>query len=164
MAKTMTIELPDDQVERLQRLARRLRRTQEEAGARLIDEALRVAEFALITFRDSAVGRQAYIQGAGLAVWEVMMLLRERGGDVQETADYLSWPIIRVQAAAKYAAAFPHEIDAALSDNDSYDEHKLRAVLPQTRVSCFNEQGRLVEQGDRSYPGRGMSTPCPYDN
>lgn len=147
--KSDDVELPDDQAERLQRLARRLGRTREEAG---------------ITFRDSAVGRQAYIQGGGLAVWEVIMLLRERGGDVEKTADYLSWPVIRVQAAANYAAAFPHEIDAALADNDSYDEHKLRAVLPQTRVSCFNEQGRLVEQGDRSYPGRGMSTPCPYDN
>ncbi len=76
MAKAMTIELPDDQAERLQQLARRLGRTQEEAGARLIDEAPRVAEFALITFRDSAAGRQAYIQGAGLAVWEVMMRMR----------------------------------------------------------------------------------------
>ncbi len=67
MPKAMTIQLPDDQAQRLQRLARRLGRTQEEAGARLIDEALRVAEFAFITFRDSAAGRQAYVQGGGLA-------------------------------------------------------------------------------------------------
>jgi len=152
MAKAMTIELPDDQAERLQRLARRLGRTREEAGARLIDEALRMAEFTFITFRDSAVGRQAYIQGGGLAVWEVMMLLRERGGDVEKTADYLSWPVIRVQAAANYAAAFPHEIDAALADNDSYDEHKVRAMLPQTRVSYFDEQGRLVKQDENAAP------------
>ena len=152
MAKAMTIELPDDQAERLQRLARRLGRTQEEAGARLIDEALRAAEFALITFRDSAAGRQAYIQGAGLAVWEVMMLLRDRGGDVQETAVYLDWPVIRVQAAANYAAAFPAEIEAALADNDSYDEHKLRAMLPRTRVSYFDEQGRITEQDENAAP------------
>ena len=152
MAKAMTIELPDDQVERLQRLARRLGRTQEEAGARLIDEALRVAEFPFITFRDSAVGRQAYIQGAGLTVWEVMMLLRERGDNVQETADYLDWPTVRVQAAANYATAFPDEIDAALADNDSYDEHKLRTMLPRTRVSYFDAQGKLVEQNENVAP------------
>ncbi len=146
MSKAMTIELPDDQAERLQNLARRLGRTQEETGVRLIDEALRTAEFAFIVFRNSAVGRQAYIQGSGLAVWEVMMLLRERGGDVEKTADYLAWPMARVQTAVDYAAAFPDEIDAALSDNDSYDEHKVRAMLPQTRVSYFDEQGKLVEQ------------------
>ncbi len=146
MSKAMTIELPDDQAERLQKLALHLGRTQEEAGARLIDEALRTAEFAFITFRDSAVGRQAYIQGSGLAVWEVMMLLRERGGDVEKTADYLEWPVIRVQAAVNYTVAFPDEIAAALADNDSYDEDKVRAMLPRTRVSYFDEQGRLVEQ------------------
>lgn len=146
MSKAMTIELPDDQAERLQRLARRLGRTREETGARLIDEALRGADFAFITFRDSAVGRQAYIQGSGLAVWEVMMLLRERGGDVGKTANYLEWPHTRVQAAANYAAAFPDEIAESLADNDSYDEHKVRMMLPQTRVSYFDEQGRLVGQ------------------
>lgn len=146
MSTVMTIELPDDQAERLRRLLR-LGRTQEETGARLIDEALRTAEYAFITFRDSAAGRQAYIQGSGLAVWEVMMLLRERNGDIERTAEYLGWPVAGVHAAANYAAAFRDEIEAALADNDSYDEHKVRAMLPQTRVSYFDAQGRLVEQG-----------------
>lgn len=62
-----------------------------------------MAEHPLITFRSSIAGRQAYIQGCGLAVWEVMMLLRERGGDVDATAAYLKWPLAQVQAAVHYA-------------------------------------------------------------
>lgn len=80
------------------------------------------------------------------------MLLREHGGTVEKTADYLEWPLTRVQAAANYAAAFPDEIAEALADNDSYDEHKVRALLPQTHVSYFDEQGRLVEQAADAAP------------
>ena len=39
-----------------------------------------MSEYALIDFRDSVVGRQAYMQGSSLAVWEVMMIARLRRG------------------------------------------------------------------------------------
>ena len=45
------------------------------------------AEFALIDFRDSPVGRQAYIQGSTLAVWEVMMIVRAYKGNAKKAAD-----------------------------------------------------------------------------
>ena len=50
--------------------------TASDASARLVEEGLRRAEFAFIDFRDSAAGRQAYVQGTTLAVWEVMLLFR----------------------------------------------------------------------------------------
>ena len=134
MSKVVTMRLADEQAEALQRLARRMDRSQGETAARLVDEALRMAEYAFITFRSSIVGRQAYIQGRGLAVWEVIMLLRERSGDVAATAAYLQWPLAQVQAAVNYARAFPDDIADALADNDSYSAEKVSAMLPQTRV------------------------------
>ena len=50
-----------------------------------MEEGLRRSEFAYIDFRDSAAGRQAYMQGSSLAVWEVAMLLRDYDGTKQVT-------------------------------------------------------------------------------
>lgn len=71
MSKVISIRCREPQVERLGRVARRLNRTPSETAALLLDEALRMAEYAHIVFRASAVGRQAYLAGTGLAVWEV---------------------------------------------------------------------------------------------
>lgn len=138
MSQVITIRLPDALAARLKRLARRYGYSQGETGARLIDEGLRRADFGFIDFRDSSAGRQAYIQGSSLAVWEVVMLARERGNDVARTAEYLGWPAARVQAAVNYADAYPDEIDAALADNASYDATAIRRMLPQTRIVEFD--------------------------
>lgn len=129
-ARTVTMQLSDAQAERLARVAHAWHADPAQAGAWLLDEALRMSEFAFIEFRESTVGRQAYIQGSSLAVWEVVMLACERGGDPARTASYLGWPLPRVQAALNYAGAYPQEIEAALADNASYDA----AMLPQTRI------------------------------
>ncbi|HVC81365.1 MAG TPA: hypothetical protein VNL35_12795, partial [Chloroflexota bacterium] len=123
------------------RLARRLGYSRGETGARLIEEALRMSEFSFIEFRDSIVGRQAYMQGSSLAVWEVVMLAHERGDDPVKTAAHLGWPVPRVQAALNYADAYGDEIEAALLDNASYDAAMIRRLLPQTRVMDLTVRG-----------------------
>lgn len=141
MSQVMSIRLQDSQAERLGRLARRLGRSRGETGALLIEEALRMSEFAFVEFRDSIVGRQAYVHGSSLAVWEVIMILRAYGGDVQKAAEHLRWPAYRVHAAVNYAGAFPDEIDAAIADNASYDAETVRRMLPRTRVfTMVNDQ------------------------
>src|SRR5690348_7980076 len=115
MAQAITIHLPDAQAAHLARLAQRLGSSQDETGARLIDEALRMTEFPHIEFRTALTGRHAYIKSSTLAVWEVLMLVRERGDDIAATAAYLGWPEARVQAAASYAKAYPDEIGTALA-------------------------------------------------
>jgi uncharacterized protein (DUF433 family) len=112
-------------------MAKRLRRSASELGAMLVDEGLRRSEFAFIDFRASGMGRQAYVQGTSLSVWEVAALLRAYGGDVDRTAAHLEWPVSRVQAAANYAAAFPDEIEDALSENASYDTIRVSRLVPQ---------------------------------
>ncbi len=74
---------------RRKRMASRHGWTPSDAGARLVEEGLRRTEFAFVDFRDSAVGRQAYVQGSSLAVWEVMLLFRSYNADVLKVASGL---------------------------------------------------------------------------
>ena len=108
-------------------------RSPSETGAILLEESLRREDFAFIDFRDSAVGRQAYIQGSRLSVWMVVKTARSYGGSVQKTADSLQRPTPQVQAALNYAKAFPEEIASAIKDNDSYDFGRISQMLPQAR-------------------------------
>lgn len=134
MSTVVTMQLQESQLARLRKLAHRLGHSPSEMGALLIEEALRMADFNLVNFRDSPVGRQAYIVGSSLAVWEVIWLLRHHDDDIDRTAEYLDWPPFRIQAAVDYASAFPAEIDAAIEDNESYDLEALKRELPQLKV------------------------------
>ncbi len=131
MSQVISLRFQDDQAVRLGRLARRFGRKPSEMAMILVEEALRTAEYGHIEFRSSAVGRQAYIIGTGLAVWEVAMVARDYSGDAEAVARHLRWPLVRVQAALRYAADFKDEIDAALADNDSYDFAAVARLLPQ---------------------------------
>ena len=126
----VSLRLPPDQAERLRQMARRLGRSASEVGAELVGESLRRADFAFIEFRDSPVGRQAYIQGTRLAVWQAIAVLRSYAGDVTKSAAHLKWPEAKMHAAAAYTKAFPDEIEEAIRDNASFDFGKLSRLLP----------------------------------
>ncbi len=115
--------------QRLGAMARRLGRTPSETSALLVDEALRSAEFAFVQFRDSPVGRQAYVIGTSLAVWEVAFLACFFEGDAERVADHLGWPTTKVRAALNYAAAYPDEVASAIRDNEAGPD-ALRRALP----------------------------------
>jgi hypothetical protein len=127
----ISMRLPSESGKRLKRMANRHGWTPSDASARLVEEGLRRSEFAFIDFRDSPVGRQAYIQGSTLAIWEVMLLVRSYKGKASAVAAHLGWPVTKVQAAIHYAEAFPDEVNEALTDNDSQDFGALKRMLPQ---------------------------------
>jgi hypothetical protein len=127
----ISMRLSKDSEKRLKRMAVRHGWTPSDTSARLVDEGLRRSEFAFIDFRDSPVGRQAYIQGSTLAVWEIMLLVRSYKGDISAVARHLEWTEDRVRAAVNYTAAFPDEINQALAENDSVDFESLKRMLPQ---------------------------------
>ena len=127
----VSMRLPMASGKRLKRMANRHGWTPSDASARLVEEGLRRSEFAFIDFRDSAAGRQAYVQGSSLGVWEVMLLLRSYNADVSRVARHLRWPEPKVQAAINYAESFPEEIQGALSENDSADFETLKRMAPQ---------------------------------
>src|SRR5438128_10913437 len=113
----ISMRLPMKSGQKLKVLAKRHGWTPSDASARLVEEGLRRSEFAFVDFRDSPAGRQAYIQGSTLAVWEVMLLVQSYKANVSAAARHLKWPEAKVQAAINYAKAYPEEIEGALSAN-----------------------------------------------
>ncbi len=124
----LSMRLPVESGKRLKRIASR----------HLVEEGLRRSEFAFLDFRDSPVGRQAYMQGSTLAVWEVVFLLRSHKGNVAAVAKHLRWPEAKVRAAVNYAEAFPEEIDEATAENDSADFETplLKSTAWQSQAPC----------------------------
>jgi hypothetical protein len=127
----LSMRLPVETGRRLKRIANRHGWTASDASARLVEEGLRRSEFAFLDFRDSPVGRQAYIQGSTLAVWEVLLLLRSYDGSVAAVAKHLEWPESKVRAGLNYSEAFPEEVNEAISENDSAGFDELKRMLPQ---------------------------------
>jgi len=126
-----SIRLPIGSMKRLKRMASNHGWTPSEVSSRLIEEGLRRADFAFVDFRDSSAGRQAYLQGSSLAIWEVMMVARDYQNDVAATAKHLHWPPVKVRAAVNYANAFPEEIEASIAENDAVEFETLTRMLPQ---------------------------------
>lgn len=127
----VSLRVSAQQAQRLRRRARQLGRTPSETGAMLLEEGLRRADFAFTDFRDSPVGRQAYVLGTRLAVWQVVSVARSVQGDVSRVAAHLGWPIVKVQAALSYAKAFPEDIEVALEDAATIEFAALARTLPQ---------------------------------
>jgi len=127
----ISMRLPVASGKRLKSMANRHGWTASDASARLVEEGLRRSEFAFLDFRDSTIGRQAYIQGSSLTVWEVMLLVRSYKNDLQAVARHLRWPKTRVQAAVNYARAFPAEINEALAENNANNFTAISQMLPQ---------------------------------
>jgi uncharacterized protein (DUF433 family) len=127
----LSMRLSVESGRRLKRIAKRHGWTPSDASARLVEEGLRRSEFAFLDFRDSPAGRQAYIQGSTLAVWEVILLLRSYHGSVAAVAKHLRWPEAKVRAAVNYAEAFREEIAEATAENDATDFETLKRMLPQ---------------------------------
>lgn len=127
----LSMRLPVESGKRLKRIANRHGWTASDASARLVEEGLRRSEFAFLDFRDSPAGRQAYVQGSTLAMWEVMLLLRSYKGNVEDVAKHLQWPETKVRAALNYSEAFPGEVNQAMAENDATDFDNLKRMLPQ---------------------------------
>jgi uncharacterized protein (DUF433 family) len=67
-------------------------------------------EFPGIGFRDGAGGREAYVLGHRVAVWEVMEVIRETK-TTAKTAEHFRWPPSLVRCAVAFAKAYPDEIE-----------------------------------------------------
>lgn len=130
MTHVVSIRLKDEQLERLKRFARRMGKSQSEMGALFIEESMREGEFAGIEFRDSVLGRQAYMKGSNLAVWEVILIAQDHAMDAERVAAYFRRSRAWVQAAFNYYAAFRDEIEPVIEDNRSMTFEKLQRLLP----------------------------------
>ena len=135
MSHVVSMRLQDEQLARLKRYARSLGKTPGETSALLVEEHLRETEYALIEFRHSPVGRQAYMKGSRLTVWWVIQVAKTYFNmDPQKTANHFQKPITWVKAALNYYAAFPAEIDQAIEDHQATDFETLKHALPNAQV------------------------------
>ncbi len=136
MSKTMSLRLTPEQLSAVEKWRRRFNQRSTSATLQLLlEEKLREEEYSAITFADSAAGRQAYVAGTGLAVWEVMMVARTYGQDVRMTAEHLELPERLIRAALTYASDFADEIGAQLAENDDMDFEALRRILPDLQLT-----------------------------
>jgi uncharacterized protein (DUF433 family) len=67
-------------------------------------------EFPGIGFRDSIGGREAYVLGHRVAVWEVVAVCHETK-TIAKTAAHFRWTPALVRCALAYAKAYPKEIE-----------------------------------------------------
>jgi uncharacterized protein (DUF433 family) len=85
-----------------------------------------------VEFRDSDSGRQAYLVGSSLAVWEVVMTNQSYGHSAEQTAAHLRWPLTRIEPVLAYARTYQQAIAAALQENRSVSLPDLRRSLPNS--------------------------------
>ena len=135
MSQVLSLRLNDSLLERLDRFARRqgngMSRTK--AGQILLEESLRETEFAHIEFRDSPLGRQPYMKGSGLAVWEVIMIAKPFEMNVEKVAQFYPYPVERIKAAFNYYEAYTAEVDQAIEDNNIGYE-RMKGLLPNLNL------------------------------
>lgn len=89
--------------------ARVARTSKSDLVARYVIEKSLEAEYPGISFRDSLSGREAYLTGHRVAVWEVLELYGETKS-VEKTAEHFRWPRVLVKRALAYAKEFPEEV------------------------------------------------------
>ena len=132
MSKVMSLRLKDGQAERLEDVARRQRLRPSQAAARLLEEALRMDQFRHIDFQDTIHGREAFVQGMRIKVWQVEWHARNTMSYKRKPAKiakHLNIPEHWVESALSYCRAYPEEIEEALAlQNRSFEE--LKKVLP----------------------------------
>jgi uncharacterized protein (DUF433 family) len=130
----LTFRFHREEAEQLRDLARRSGSEPTQVGARFVVEGLRRAHFTGIDFRDTPVGRQAYLAGTRLAVWMVVAIIRSYGNHLPAAAKHLRKPTLLLEAALNYARAYPEEIEAAIRRNESVSAEELRRLLPGMRT------------------------------
>ena len=67
-------------------------------------------EYPGIGFRDSVGGREAYVLGHRVGVWEVVAVYRE-ANTIAKTAQHFRWPPALVRCALAFAQAFALEVE-----------------------------------------------------
>ena len=98
--------------------ARAARTSKSDLVARYVIEKSLESEFPGISFRDSLAGREAYLTGHRVAVWEVAAVYEETTS-VDKTARHFGWPRVLVKRALAYAKAFPEDIHTARDEETS---------------------------------------------
>jgi uncharacterized protein (DUF433 family) len=125
---TLGVRLPNATCDLIRQIAASRGRTPSDLLASYAEEIARRHRFCHIEFRETPLGRMAYVEGTRSAVWLICDLLRQNGGNVRKTARLHQWPETRVRAAANYAQAYPDEIEPLIERAHEVSEQTLREL------------------------------------
>jgi uncharacterized protein (DUF433 family) len=90
-------------------------------AAQYLEEKALEQEYPGVGFRDSAGGREAYVLGHRVAVWEVQEAQGQLGS-VQKTADHFHWPPALVRSALAFAKEQPAKVASDRKSETEYPE------------------------------------------
>ena len=133
VSKSISIELSDERFARLCKAAQKSDQTPDAAAALILEEGLRQREFPGVHFRDTGIGRQAFVPGLRLPIYFLAQLAREVHDDIDTIAEYYSISAADVRVSLDYVRAHTAEIDRAIADNEAAED-ELVASLPPDRV------------------------------
>ena len=125
---TLGVRLPEQTCDIIREISTSRGRTPSDLLAEYAEEIARRHHFCHIEFRDTPLGRMAYVEGTRSAVWLVCDLVRQNKGDIAKTARRHEWPETKVRAAINYAAAYPEEIEPLIERAHSMTEESLRQL------------------------------------
>ncbi len=116
MSENVSVRLEDGLAQRLRLRARAAGETLSDRLRRYAEEGVRRDEHPLITFRDGPTGRRAGVLG-GPDVWEIAMWVDDLGAVVDPLEGLVEESVLtrpQVEAALRYRAAYPDEIEARI--------------------------------------------------
>lgn len=135
MAKTvpLSVRLEPQTDQLLRQVAEREDRSLSAIAQRFIEEGARAQRFPGIDFRERAGRRRAYLQGAGVDVWQVVAQLKG-GVSAEELVEHSSLDQAQIELARSYYEHYREEIDELIEDN-LLDPEQVGMLYPGLRIS-----------------------------
>lgn len=101
------------------------------AATRVLEEARRREDFPAVEFRDTPLGRVAYVQGTRVQVAFVHgQLLRDSSLTAAEVAESFRWQLWKAAGVLGYIAEFREECAQEWDDLQSTGESSLKRAIP----------------------------------
>lgn len=132
---TISIEIDDERLKRLRQIARAASQTPDATVDTLIEEGLRLREFPGIHFRDTGIGRQAFVPSLRLPIYFLAELAREVDNDVDKIAEYYNITTDAVAVSLDYIRSYPDEINRAIAANDAVEDELVASLTPDGVVT-----------------------------
>lgn len=133
MSTTVSLELSDEQIARLEREAQRLGKSPSDVAARWVEETLREREYPYIEFRDTGMGREAFLKGTRLQIWHLRWQTSFDDDDIPRIAAEFHVTPEAVAEAFAYGRRFADEIEASLAENRHIADN-IEQYFPGVRI------------------------------
>jgi hypothetical protein len=109
------------------------------AATRILEEARRREDFPAVEFRDTRLGRVAFVQGTRVQVGFVYgQMLGDSRVNAEKLAESFAWPRWKAAGVLAYLQEFAEECRQEWEDLSSSEVHGLKRVLPDMEHREFS--------------------------